>query len=225
MNKRQALKKIYDIHDQLTQNWNLACQKYCSDCCTDHVLITGLEGILILEYLQEHNLQNYLQIIQKIPPKKRYQPKTTINQEAWLAMNDKLIPEPDESPVDFCPFLNQGQCAIYPVRPMSCRTMVSSTTCNQTGKASMTSFQMSVTTLFFQFTEMLDVGGYYGNYFNILEMLTTSPETQSIQLALIKAPLLKNQRIYQVMIPPEHQEEIIPIMNSIQNIFHKKSTL
>jgi len=216
------LKKIYEIHDQLTQKWALACKIFCSDCCTDRVLMTGLEGILIVEYLQAQNLNDIFQQVQTISPDKRYHPKTTINQEARLALNDQPIPEPEESPVHLCPFLTNDQCSIYPVRPMSCRTMMSSTACNKTGQAIMTSFQMSVASLFYQFIEMLDIGGYYGNYLNILEMLTTSPETHSIQLVLIKSSLLKNQRVYQVMMPPEHREELIPIMDTIQNVFHTK---
>jgi Fe-S-cluster containining protein len=223
LNKRQILKKIYDIYDQLSQNWELACRKLCSDCCTDRVLITGLEGIFVLEYLQAHHLQKFLKKIQTIPPDNRYHPKTTINQESWLTVNDKPIPEPEEVPTHTCPFLTNDHCSIYPVRPMSCRTMVSSIPCRQTGQASMTSFQMSVATLFYQFIEMLDLDGYYGNYLNILEMLTTSPETQSIQLVLSKSSLLKNQRISHVMIPPEHQEELIPIMNAIQNSFRSNN--
>jgi Fe-S-cluster containining protein len=218
LNKRQILKTIYDIYDQLSKNWQLACKKSCLDCCTDHVLITGLEGVVILDYLKDHNLNGFLKNIQTILPDKRYHPKTTINQEAWLTVNDKPIPEPEEAPAHPCPFLTNRQCAVYPVRPMTCRTMVSSIPCNQTGQASMTSFQMSAATLFYQFIEMLDSDGYYGNYLNILEMLTTS-DTQSIQIVLSKSSLLKNQRISHVMIPPEHQKELIPIMNAIQHSF------
>lgn len=221
--KRQFLLKIYELHDALTQKWAIVCKKNCSDCCTDHVLITGLEGILILEYIKSQNLQALLNNIHTIPSNKRFHPKTTINQEAWLASNDKPIPQPEDAPVHTCPFLTNHQCSIYPVRPMSCRTMVSSIICKQTGQATMSSFQMSVATLFYQFIEMLDAGGYYGNYLNILEMLTNPPETRSIQLALIESLLLKNQRIHQIMMPPEHQEEIIPIMDAIQKVFHSNT--
>ena len=215
--------KIFDIHDALTQNWNIACKKFCSDCCTDHVLMTGLEGSLILEYLKSHNQLKLLNRILTIPSNKRFHPKTTINQEAYLATNDKPVPEPEDAPIHICPFLIENQCEIYPVRPMICRSMVSSTICKQTGQAAMSSFQMSVATLFFQYIEMLDIGGCYGNYLSVLEMLTTSPETQSLQLVLTKSSLLKNQRIYQVMMPPEYQKKLIPIMEAIQNIFSEHS--
>jgi len=185
--------------------------------------MTSLEGKLILDYLKKNNLQYFLQHTQKFPPKKRYHPKTTINQEAWLALKDDPIPEPEETPIKTCVFLTNNKCSIYPVRPMSCRAMVSSTPCHKTGHAAMTSFQMSVATLFYQFIEMLDINGDYGNYLDILEVLTISPETQSIQLILVKSFLLKNQRIYQVMMPPEHRDELIPIMDEIQCIFHTKT--
>ena len=221
--KSQLLKNIYSIYNQLTNNWKLACRKGCSDCCTDRILMTSLEGMLINEYLKTNKLQESLQLIHRIPLEKRYHPKTTINQEAILALQNKPIPEPEEVPLKSCIFLTKKQCSIYPVRPMACRTMVSSLSCHKTGHASMTSFQMSVATLFYQFVEMLDTNGFYGNYLNILEMLTLSPETQSLQLILIKSSLLKNQRIHQVMMPPEHQEKLIPIMDTIQYIFKMKA--
>jgi len=218
LDKRQLLIKLYEVHDTLTREWKIACKKYCSECCTDHICMTGLEGRLILEYLRIKKLQDFLN--QAIRPDKRYHPKTTINQEAWLALHDKPIPEPEETPLNRCIFLTSDQCSIYPVRPMSCRTMVSTLSCHNAGHATMTTFQMSAATLFYQFIEMLDLGGYYGNYLNILEMLTTPPETQSIQLVMTKTPLLRNNRIHHVMIPPEHREELIPVMNEIQNVLH-----
>jgi len=218
LDKRQFLKKLYDLHDHLTHGWKLACKKCCSDCCTDHIFMTGLEGLLIIEYLNAKNIQDFLH--QAILPDKRYHPKTTINQEAWLALQDKPIPEPEDTPLNSCIFLTNDQCSIYPVRPMSCRTMVSTLPCHSAGHATMTSFQLSAATLFYQFIEMLDLGGYYGNYLNILEMLITPPETQSIQLIMTKTSLLRNHRIHHVMMPPEHRETLIPVMNEIQNVFH-----
>lgn len=213
---------MYALYESHSNHYKLACKKFCSNCCTDRILMTSLEGSLIAAHIQQYNLHELLNQVKNIPPDKRYHPKTTINQESYLAYNDSPIPEPEEIQAHTCPFLTNDQCAIYPARPMSCRTMISSVPCQNMGYASMSSVQMSTATLFYQFIEMLDDGGYYGNFLNILEMLMLPADTQSLQLVLTKTPLLKNQRIHYVMIPPEHRDALIPIMNSIQQIFHNK---
>ncbi|ETR73495.1 MAG: hypothetical protein OMM_00915 [Candidatus Magnetoglobus multicellularis str. Araruama] len=217
--KKTVLQKMYQLYDQQSKNWPIACQCCCSHCCTDRIWMTTIEGSLIIDYIQKQNLQDILNQTQQIVPGRRYHPKTTINQEAFLSIQDAPIPFPDEFPFQECYFLRDNQCTIYPVRPMSCRTMISSVKCQKTGHADMTSIQISMATLFFQYIELLDQGGYYGNYLNIIEMLTSSPEIQPIQHALAKNDLLENTKIHFVMIPPQDRNALIPTMKAIQQCF------
>jgi len=217
IDKRKLLKHIYNTYDEYSQKWAIACQRYCSTCCTDRLWITTLEARFILDYLYTHNMKALLNKIHEIPASNRYHPKTTINQEAVMSVQDASIPEADETPLQTCIFLKNNECLIYPNRPMCCRSMVSQTKCMVDGYANMSPLHMSLATICYQFIEAFDIHGDYGNYLNILETLIVDPEIQPIQHTLSKQFVLKNQTIQYLMIPPEHQADLEPFIAAIQD--------
>ncbi|MBF0452706.1 MAG: hypothetical protein HQK75_18530 [Candidatus Magnetomorum sp.] len=217
LNKKEILKKLYTLFDQQVESWDIACKRSCSVCCTDRIWMTTLEGQLIVEYLQSNNMLNLLDSMNIMLPKNRYHPKTTINREAVLSVQNESVPEPDEdNTFSPCPFLTNHECPIYPVRPMGCRAMVSTRPCQNEGFAEMSPLFMSVSNVFSQYIEHIDSNGYYGNFINILNLLTTSSDAMPIQHIMASEKLLVNQGIKYMMIPPEHRLQIAPILEKIR---------
>lgn len=59
---------------------------------------------------------------------------------------------------------------VYPYRPLMCRIMASTKSCEQ-GEASLPPFLFYVGTLALQLAENIDMGGLYGNLFDLLKFL------------------------------------------------------
>lgn len=95
------------------QNMKVACHKGCQWCCHQAVYANSYE----LHYLSER--------IKAVVPKERIArwaeaaefkyARTSVMNEEQIALH--------KSP---CPFLENGACSIYPVRPMACRIYLSS---------------------------------------------------------------------------------------------------
>jgi len=56
--KIDVLDRIYKIYDSFADGLELACQKYCSTCCTRNVTMTTLEGYKIADHLIEKGRTN-----------------------------------------------------------------------------------------------------------------------------------------------------------------------
>ena len=219
INKIELLKILYALFDQVADSWEIACKRTCSDCCTDRIWMTTIEGKLITEYIQSENMQNLYEKMNDIPINDRCHPKTTTNQEAILSVQDKPIPVPENHDIyNTCPFLSEHVCPIYPVRPMACRSMVSKTPCSEKGFAEMSPIAMSVSTVFSQYIEHIDSNGYYGNFMNILTLLTTPEESMPIQHVMAQGLSLKNIPMKYLMVPPEHRLQIQPILEKIHSM-------
>jgi len=46
-----ALDRIYAAYDRFCATLDVACKKYCAQCCTSNVTLTTLEGHKILDHL------------------------------------------------------------------------------------------------------------------------------------------------------------------------------
>ena len=54
LNKKiNVLHQIYEVYDQFATSLDLACEKYCADCCTCNVTLTTLEAYPIATHLAE----------------------------------------------------------------------------------------------------------------------------------------------------------------------------
>ncbi|MDM8548662.1 YkgJ family cysteine cluster protein [Desulfobacterales bacterium HSG2] len=220
--KSTVLDQIYKIYDDFAGPLNVACKRYCSECCTRNVTLTTLEGYKIAEYLISHKRSDLYRKLETESDKKRFQPRITTNALAALCMRGGEPPEEENDPsYGSCPFLTDNNCPIYPVRPFGCRCFVSKQDCRETGYADVEPFIIAVNNLFLQFIEHIDAHGYSGNLTDILLFLESDDNRQSYRNRALKNPpihLVSNHSISVVLVSPEHREKAEPILKSLQNI-------
>jgi len=215
------LDRIYKIYAAFTDSLELACQKYCSTCCTRNVTITTLEGYKIADHLIENGKSELFKKIKNESYKKRFQPIITTNKIADLCIQGKELPdETIDRSWESCPLLINDECPIYEVRPFSCRCMVSKTNCID--KAEMDPFILTVNNVFLQYIEHIDQHGFSGNLTDVLLFMESKNNMKSYIMEVLKNPgkeLIKNLPMSILLIPPEHRQQIKPIINSLQTIF------
>ena len=220
--KLTVLKQIYKIYDDFIRTLDLACEKYCSVCCTSNVTLTTLEGRHIVNYLisnQKYYLFRKLRQ-EKLPD--RFNPQITINSMAQLCAEGKDFSDIDTcASMRMCPLLTTGICPIYEVRPFGCRCLVSRQPCEKNGYADIDDFILTVNTLFMQLIEHVDTQGMFGNLIDVLLFLESDDPCVSGKKNMFKIPethLIPNQALKVLMIPPEYREKIKPILKLLQNI-------
>ena len=151
-----------------------------------------------------------------------YTPVITTYQMAQMGYEGKEIPEENTGDaVENCPVLENEQCPIYDARPFGCRCMVSTHHCVDKGYAETDPFVVTVNNVFFQFLEHIDSNGYFGNFSDVLLFLENGMplvENEMDSGEDSASKLLKNQPLSVLLIPPEYQERITPILGSLQNI-------
>jgi Fe-S-cluster containining protein len=95
------------------QNKPIACEKGCKWCCYQPVYMTTQEAILIYEFIQQSFSSSQINHILS-------------NARSKLKKTKGLKEEQKQKVKHACPFLHEGSCSIYPVRPMACRIYLSS---------------------------------------------------------------------------------------------------
>ena len=220
--KVHALAEIYGQYDRFVETPDIACEKYCSACCTCHVTLTTLEGYGIVEHLIRTEKADLLHRMMRLPDMTRFQPKTTTNMLAELCAGGKEIPEEKIHPAgESCMLLAECLCSVYPVRPFGCRCLVSRVKCQETGAADIDPFVVSVNTLFLQTIEHLDHDGYTGNLLDILAFLGDETHRRAYAggaMTLSAETLVRNRPMTKLFVPPEHRFRIRPILRSLQDI-------
>jgi Fe-S-cluster containining protein len=90
------------------------CHKGCATCCTIRVVATAPEVFLVARYIR--SVQDKLK-------------QAGIDMRQRLADADSVTRDQDASErVELrqrCPYIHQGACIIYPVRPLACRSHIS----------------------------------------------------------------------------------------------------
>ena len=216
--KLNALKQIYQVYDDFMHAQDLACQKYCSFCCTCDVTLTTLEGFIIVNELRSAENHDLLNKLRQKDSAARRLPDITINSMALLCAEGKDFTEIDRHPSPTaCPLLAENTCPIYEVRPFGCRCLVSHEHCENNGCATINDYILTVNTLFMQVIEHVDSGGLFGNLTDILLFLETETVPKN-SLKYSNRHLIRNQPLKVLMIPPEHRDKIKPILTSLQNI-------
>ena len=218
--KLDVLDQIYNIYNSFTDSLELACQKYCSTCCTRNVAITSLEGYKIADHLIENGKPELFKKIRNEFNIKRFQPKITTNKIADLCIQGKKLPDEEiDSTCGSCPLLINDECPIYSVRPFNCRCMVSKINC--VDKAEMDPFVLTVNNVFLQYIEHIDQQGFSGNFTDVLLFMESEENRKSYSMEVLKNSgegLIKNTPMSILLIPPEHKQRIKPIINSLQTI-------
>jgi hypothetical protein len=217
----ERLKSIYAIYDAFIADTQKACRKHCALCCTCNVTATTLEGWLIQDFIRSRGSvsEAVLQALPGIAPPRRFKPRVTINGMAELCMRGRPLPEEMNDPeAGGCPLIEGDICPIYEVRPFGCRAMVSTVACDLGGEASMPPLLLSVNNIVLQVIEALDRPGATGNLLDILQYFSDPDRRRAYEKQRDPAwppPLVDNQSIPVLMIPPEHRDAVQPLLASL----------
>ena len=107
----------------------LACRPGCDFCCHQLVTCTEIEWTEIKKYIESLDSKRRYWFSRRLQPFRRdwkrwYRKRPVDFQPNPLKVYRDWLGKP-------CPFLNEGRCDIYPVRPIDCRTLTSTQTCIQ----------------------------------------------------------------------------------------------
>lgn len=91
----------------------IACKKGCKWCCYQPVYMTTNEALLIYAYMKQSMTEDQIN-------------KLVSNAKLKLKKTKDLEEKEKQKISHACPFLSEGACSIYPVRPMACRVYLSS---------------------------------------------------------------------------------------------------
>jgi Fe-S-cluster containining protein len=114
---RKLYSEINDLTDSFTarcrmENRRVDCREKCSSCCHQAVLIIPYEAFFLNQYLSESLQEDHRRKIQaRIMEKDRITRKMKVQEFLHYKYP--------------CPFLEDECCAVYPARPMACRTYLS----------------------------------------------------------------------------------------------------
>lgn len=218
--KLKLLDRIYRLYDDILAAHDLACRKFCADCCTRHVTLTTLEGYRIVDQLIRHDRRRHLEPLGNDLGLPRFQPRITTNQIAVLCASGEDLPaEEVNSEGSTCPLLADNLCRIYADRPFGCRCLVSRKKCSVTGCAEVDDFLLSVNTVFLQYIEHVDMQGRFGNLTDVLHWMQQEENRLAYERGdLPETGLIVNQPIRYLFIPPEDRDRIKPILTALQSL-------
>jgi len=220
--KSAALDRIYNLYEEFVSTLDIACKKGCVACCTSHVTLTTLEGYRIAAYLKDNNCVQQLRLLDPTEVSRRFRPHMTFNTLAeWCARQQDPPDETPDSRRGVCPMLVDNGCAVYPVRPFGCRCLISKNICEKQGFADIDDFVLTVNTVFLQIIEHLDTSGATGNLYDILRFFESKAARRDYRdnrLNLADSDLISNHALTYLMIPPEHQRRIKPILDLLNKI-------
>ncbi len=216
--KFDILKAIYQFYEDYVTNFDFVCQPGCATCCTQHVFITTLEGAFIIKGLEEVGQSDILKRLISVDPNSVFSPKVSTNRLAAYCLRRQ---EPPEEDITFasseCPFLENGLCLIYSLRPFACRSFFSQKRCDLSGEAIIPPQLVTVNILINQFIEHVDTPGYYGNLVAILSFLQKEENLGRYYLGSLPQTdnLAQNQPIPGFLYPPEHELEVKKVINKL----------
>ena len=218
--KLSVLNEIYAVYDQFSSSLTVSCVKGCAACCTRNVTLTTLEGHYIIRYIASNSQKHLLKKLKMNKDQRRFRPEITINGLARFYLEGKEAPSEDYPLEGRCPLLENDVCTIYPARPFGCRCFISHTDCRKTGVADVSPFTLTVNHLFMQFIEHVDADGLFGNLTDILLHLTPHTDVNSKKDGTPSTAhaLITNRPIPMLLVPPEHQHRIAPILSRLRAI-------
>jgi Fe-S-cluster containining protein len=175
--KKELLHAIYGVYARWVERFPLACQKGCAACCTNSVIITSLEGEIILDFVIGAGREKWLleKLAGAAPEKGRE--AITMNQFAGACLNHQEVDQETLGGWDFtpCVFLEAKICSIYEVRPFGCRSFGSFVQCAADRAAEMAPIQLAVNTVLTQIIEHVSSdGGYCSTMADILHSLVNT---------------------------------------------------
>jgi Fe-S-cluster containining protein len=219
--KQQILFTIYDIFDQWNSDLDKVCHRGCSGCCTQNVTITAVEGEAILRFILAEGMSLWLAKKLASPPTQK-PPQMTTNDFALACLTGKDDDPGDHYNLALCPFLENDQCRIYPVRPFGCRMFISQETCSEIHPALVSDSYFEAATAVTQIIEHLGQKEYWGNMLDVLPALLDISEFREIadhlnssQIIQARMQTLTAKPLPGFLFSEEHTNEISPLLQSI----------
>ncbi len=80
--KKELLQALYEVYEDLVQEFAFACEKGCDACCTHNVLATTLEVDFVMDFAAEIDRPDLVSRMLQGTQGKRMRPQMTINQLA-----------------------------------------------------------------------------------------------------------------------------------------------
>lgn len=221
--KEVIVSKINNLFDQWSSDIPFACKKGCTACCTQNVSVSGVEARIILDKIAQEGRQQWF--VEKLMNTGDITgPSLTTNEFAKACMEGKDVDPGGNNNLSPCPFLEEGQCAIYETRPFGCRCFSSTETCSPQTAAITPEYYLTASTVIYQLIEHLDQGEYWGNMFDLLRVycsLHGSPikhDELNLESNLIKkaqGKLLRATPLPGLLFTEEDQKHIGPLLDSI----------
>lgn len=120
---REGIGSIHAAADVALANEPKACSKGCWHCCRQLIRVHAAEELPITDYIKknfsselrrrvQYNLQKWFQTLEANTPPKELLSEEDVEAFGVYHMKNGVR----------CPFLVDGACSIYPVRPTLCRT-------------------------------------------------------------------------------------------------------
>ncbi len=175
--QQHILNTIYARFDAWNRDRNKACKGGCAACCTQNVVVTSPEAALIHEAMFQAGKSDWLAAILS-QKRKSSKPVMTTNTFARACLRGETVDPGALENYAPCPFLLDGLCQIYEVRPFSCRAFISTTVCSAHHPATVSEQYTAATTAVCQIIEHLGQKGYYGHLFDVLTVLAEHPKYQ-----------------------------------------------
>ncbi len=168
--KKNILKTIYRIFDSWAGQFPLGCRKGCAACCTRNVMATAVEGEVVIDYIFINRMENWLvaKLDGDLPG---IVPSCTTNEYAHGCLEGAELEPATGSNNGVCPFLENGECSIYPARPFSCRSFASVERCTSVSSAVISPHYLTAVTAVSQIIEHLGQRYFWGNMLHILYLL------------------------------------------------------
>jgi Fe-S-cluster containining protein len=219
--KEDILRSIYDAFAEWSTGFSFVCSKNCAACCTQNVTMTAVEGEVIHRLIRENGHEGWL--AEKLQAKgETVRPWMTTNDFAGACLQGEDVQPEEYGNMSPCPFLENGCCRIYEVRPFSCRCFASEQKCFSGTSALLPEYYLSASTAVMQIIEHLGQGEYWGNMLDVLSALCDLPENRSY-VTLLPASFADQSRVQVIKAKPlpgfllldEEMDKIAPLLDAI----------
>ena len=219
--KEVVLHSIYEAFAEWSAGFSFVCTKNCAACCTQNVSMTAVEGEVIHRLIRENGREGWL--AEKLQAKGEIKrPWMTTNDFAGACLQGEDVQSEEYGNMSSCPFLENGCCQIYAVRPFSCRCFASEQRCFSGTSALLPEYYLSASTAVMQIIEHLGQGEYWGNMLDVLSALCDLPENRNYA-TLLPASFANQSRVQVIKAKPlpgfllldEEMGKIAPLLEAI----------
>ncbi|MFN3920923.1 MAG: YkgJ family cysteine cluster protein [Caldimicrobium sp.] len=203
---------LYEYLEETFSQFPIACIPGCNSCCTTRLYVTSLEAEYLFKGLKEEDILNLYNLKDFIYPR----PSLSHNQIALLYYLGKEPSLFEEGEPSICPFLtSEGLCKVYERRPVICRILLSFEKCAPGKPAALSQELYLMGLIALQIVENIDVGGLYGNLFDLLKFYY---ELEKGTLEEIPSNLLSTVEFEELPLLPEEKN----LRSWIGNLYRKK---